>query len=170
MGTMISMISKPHKWLTNKRAAGMDEQRVLLYRGSRVNLEFHRSEDPFSCATISEESEVRSREIRPPLEKALETGISSRMRAHHHRLETWFRGTRGPFAARPILFIYSFFFPPYPQESSPLFIPQLLGCRLNFVTTMETAPRFENVAQICLFPSFPRVFPYITYDRDKMLA
>lgn len=148
----------------------MDEQRVLLYRGSRVNLEFHRSEDPFSCATISEESEVRSREIRPPLEKALETGISSRMRAHHHRLETWFRGTRGRFAARPILFIYSFFFPPYPQESSPLFIPQLLGCRLNFVTTMETAPRFENVAQICLFPSFPRVFPYITYDRDKMLA
>lgn len=94
METMISMISKPHKWLTNKRAAGMDEQRVLLYRGSRVNLEFHRSEDPFSCATISEESEVRSREIRPPLEKALETGISSRMRAHHHRLETWFRGTR----------------------------------------------------------------------------
>ena len=62
MGTMISMISKPHKWLTNKRAAGMDEQRGLLYRGSRVNLEFHRSEDPFSCATISEESEVRSRE------------------------------------------------------------------------------------------------------------
>lgn len=35
---MISMISKPHKWLTNKRAAGMDEQRVLLYRRSEFGI------------------------------------------------------------------------------------------------------------------------------------
>ena len=158
MGTMISMISKPHKWLTNKRAAGMDEQRVLLYRGSRVNLEFHRSEDLFSCATISEESEVRSREIRPPLEKALETGISSRMRAHHHRLETWFRGTRGRFAARPILFIYSFFLSLSARIESSLH-SRTLGLPLKLRNYDENRSSIRECCTNMSVPPLPSSFP-----------
>lgn len=136
----------------------MDEQQVLLYLS-----EFHRSEVP---SRVQRSRGIGSSFTRntPPLEKAQETGISSRMRAYH-RLETWFGGTRSFRCSTN--FIYLFFSPsPYPQESSPLFIPQLWGqsCS-NFVTTMETTPRFENVAQICLFPRVS----LITYD-DKMLT
>lgn len=90
------------------------------------------------------------------------------MRVHHHRLETWLEEELGRFGTRPVLFIYFFLSfspspPPsaYPQESSPLFILEL-GARVpptNFVTTMETTPRFENVAQICLL-LLPSSFPH----------
>lgn len=69
-----------------------------------MNLEFHRSEDPFSCA-ISRNRKFVHAKYAPPLPRK-SAGISSRMRAHH-RLETWLEKL-GRFGTRPILFIYFF--------------------------------------------------------------
>lgn len=78
----------------------MDEQQVLLYLS-----EFHRSEDPFSCNDL-EESEVRSREIRPHSKKRKK--LEFLRGCEHTTVSKLGLEELGRFGARPILFIYFF--------------------------------------------------------------
>lgn len=111
-----------------------------------------------------EESEVRSREIRPPLslEKALEF-----LRGCEHTTvsKLGWRNSVVSVLDQFYLFIFFLFFFSSSSSSLSARIESSLHSRTrgqscsNFVTTMETTPRFENVAQICLL-LLPSSFPY----------
>lgn len=134
----------------NKRVTGMDEQQVLLYLS-----EFHRSEDPFSCATISRNRKFVHAKYAPTRKSARNWNFFEDASIPPSRNLVWRNSVVSVLDQFYLFIFFSFSLSTRIESSlhSPTLGPELLELR-NY------DGNHSSIRECCTNMSVPSSFPY----------